>query len=220
MENLRAEMHPPDRSRDKVTIPGVPNLRDLGGWPTVDGRRICDGLMYRSTALDRLDAAGLEAVGVLGLCTVIDLRTADERHLVPDRLPGDVRYVLCDVLGNAPNAAPAQLAKVVGDPVHAQAMLGDGKAQAMFQKGYHEIVALPSALAAYRRFFGIHRRWRAAAAPVSLHHRQGPHRLGGRRDIERGWRLARERHARLSTDQHRPSAGIAARHGPIRGSRW
>ena len=42
---------------------------------------------------------------------------------------------------------------MIADPRSAAAILGDGKAEAMFERGYREIVGLPSALAAYRSFF-------------------------------------------------------------------
>lgn len=32
-------------------VPGVPNVRDLGGWRTADGRRVRQGLLYRSANL-------------------------------------------------------------------------------------------------------------------------------------------------------------------------
>lgn len=34
-----------------IRVPGVPNMRDLGGWRTVDGRRVRQGLVYRSANL-------------------------------------------------------------------------------------------------------------------------------------------------------------------------
>ena len=34
-----------------IRVPGVPNLRDLGGWKTADGRRVRQGLLYRSANL-------------------------------------------------------------------------------------------------------------------------------------------------------------------------
>jgi hypothetical protein len=48
-----------------IPFAGLPNLRDLGGWSTGDGRRVREGLMFRSADLDRLDAAGLTAIGRL-----------------------------------------------------------------------------------------------------------------------------------------------------------
>jgi protein-tyrosine phosphatase len=37
-----------------IPIASVPNLRDLGGWPTRDGERVRRGLLYRATDLDKL----------------------------------------------------------------------------------------------------------------------------------------------------------------------
>jgi protein-tyrosine phosphatase len=54
------------------------NFRDLGGYPTADGRRIRWGRLYRSDTLHRLTAADLAAFASLGLRTAIDLRTVTE----------------------------------------------------------------------------------------------------------------------------------------------
>jgi protein-tyrosine phosphatase len=50
-----------------IAIAAVPNLRDLGGWPTRDGGRIRAGLLYRSTELDRLTGADMAAFAALGM---------------------------------------------------------------------------------------------------------------------------------------------------------
>ena len=47
--------------------------------------------------------------------------------------------------------SPAQLFKVVTDPEVTEALLGGGKGLAPFEKGYREIVSLPSAAAAAAR---------------------------------------------------------------------
>ena len=36
----------------QITLPGVDNVRDLGGWKTVDGRRMKQGLIFRSAGLN------------------------------------------------------------------------------------------------------------------------------------------------------------------------
>jgi protein-tyrosine phosphatase len=54
------------------------NFRDLGGYETADGRRVCRGAVYRSDTLHRLTTADLELATRIGIRTVIDLRTADE----------------------------------------------------------------------------------------------------------------------------------------------
>ena len=51
------------------------NLRDLGGYPTTDGRTTRWATLFRGDGLHRLDAADCTA---LGLRTVLDLRTDHE----------------------------------------------------------------------------------------------------------------------------------------------
>jgi protein-tyrosine phosphatase len=136
-----------------IPIATVPNLRDLGGWPTADGRRVRAGLAYRSTALNHLQGDDLAAFAGLGIRAVYDLRTAMERDSQPDRLPGDVAYVVVDVRANATDVAPAELARVLSDPTAATAMLEGGKAAALFTNAYRNSVSRPSALAGYRRLF-------------------------------------------------------------------
>ena len=40
-----------DRPPRLIRVAGVPNVRDLGGWRTADGRRVRQGLLYRSANL-------------------------------------------------------------------------------------------------------------------------------------------------------------------------
>jgi protein-tyrosine phosphatase len=144
------EEREPGRS---IAIAAVPNLRDLGGWPTADGGRVRAGLLYRSTELDKLAGADMAAFAALGIRSVYDLRTQAERTLQPDRLPPGTEYVVVDVLKGSADAAPAQLFKVLSDPKAAEEMLGGGKGQALFVSGYREIFKQASARAAYRRLF-------------------------------------------------------------------
>ena len=136
-----------------IAIAAVPNLRDLGGWPTRGGGRVRWGLLYRSTDLSRLAGADMAAFAALGICSVYDLRTEAERAARPDRVPPGTKHVVVDVLAGSVDAAPAQLLKVEADPKAAEALLGGGKGLALFAAGYREIVSLPSAGAAYHRLF-------------------------------------------------------------------
>jgi len=61
-----------------VTLEGVHNFRDVGGYPTADGRAVRWGLIYRADGLGRLTANDIETLRPLGLRTVIDLRTDAE----------------------------------------------------------------------------------------------------------------------------------------------
>ena len=109
--------------------------------------------MYRSTALNKVARADMAAFAGLGIRAVYDLRTEAERTAQPDRLPPGTEYVVVDVLRDSADAAPAQILKVVTDPQAAEEMLGGGKAEPLFERGYREIVSLPSACAAYHRLF-------------------------------------------------------------------
>ena len=81
-----------DRPPRLLRIPGVPNARDLGGWRAAGGRRVRQGLLYRSANLcenanecppgapprPRLDAAGVHFVtNALGVRTELDLRAPE-----------------------------------------------------------------------------------------------------------------------------------------------
>jgi protein-tyrosine phosphatase len=54
------------------------NCRDIGGYETLDGRRVRRGCVFRSDTLHRLTTADLERARELGIRTVIDLRSTDE----------------------------------------------------------------------------------------------------------------------------------------------
>jgi protein-tyrosine phosphatase len=134
-------------------IASVPNMRDLGGWPTRGGAHVRRGLVYRSTELNRLAGADMATFAALGIRSVYDLRTEKERAQQPDKLPPGTEYVVVDVLRDSQDAAPAQLFSVMTDPAAAEKMLGGGRGLKLFEAGYREIVSLPSAASAYRRLF-------------------------------------------------------------------
>jgi protein-tyrosine phosphatase len=67
-----------------VGLKGTRNLRDLGGYPTVDGRRTRWRTIYRSDCLDQLDEAGQSWLIEAGLRTVVDLRDDEEAAARPN----------------------------------------------------------------------------------------------------------------------------------------
>ena len=136
-----------------IRIASLPNLRDLGGWPTAGGGHVRRGLLYRSTDLGKLSDADVPAVAALGLRVVYDLRTESERTAEPDRVPAGADHVVLDVLADAPGAGPAQLLAVLSDPTAAAAELGAGRGAAIMAEAYRDTARLGSALRAYRRLF-------------------------------------------------------------------
>lgn len=69
-----------------LSVDGVYNMRDIGGWKTVDGFRVRQGLLYRSTELDgavekqySITPNGVNTMlSVLGIKTELDLRSEFE----------------------------------------------------------------------------------------------------------------------------------------------
>lgn len=66
----------------RVALEGALNFRDLGGYPTQDGRQVRWRRLFRSDRLVALTAADIDILRMLGISTVFDLRTSDEleRH--------------------------------------------------------------------------------------------------------------------------------------------
>ena len=61
-----------------LPLVGAYNFRDLGGYPTVDGRQVRWGRLFRSDTLHELTGEDLDVLRRVGLSGVIDLRTATE----------------------------------------------------------------------------------------------------------------------------------------------
>jgi len=62
-----------------IPLEGCSNFRDLGGYPTRDGRRLRWRVLFRSDALHALSAADVARLrGEIGLGDVIDLRSSGE----------------------------------------------------------------------------------------------------------------------------------------------
>ncbi|MFH8552807.1 tyrosine-protein phosphatase [Streptomyces celluloflavus] len=118
----------------------VRNFRDVGGLPTVDGRRVRQGRLFRSGHLAHATEADAAFLTGLGLHTVFDFRnTSDIKLEGPDvALPG-VRNV------NIPLTDPADGAEFWamvrdGELDQLRTALGDGKAAARMANTYRHII--------------------------------------------------------------------------------
>ena len=134
-------------------IASVPNLRDLGGYPTSDGATVATGLAYRSNQLAHISAEDMELIAALDLKVDYDLRTAAEKDALPDELPEGVEYVWVNVMADSEGADPAVIGELLANPEEANAAFGGGKAAMSFGESYREFVSLPSAKAEYRKMF-------------------------------------------------------------------
>ena len=75
-----------DESSRLVGLEGTKNFRDLGGIETNDGRRLKDGLLFRSDRLSDLTKADQAQLRDMGVRYVVDFRTTKEKNLDPDNL--------------------------------------------------------------------------------------------------------------------------------------
>jgi len=72
-----------------VALDGQANFRDLGGYQTIDGRRVKWGEVYRSGELPRLNDEDVTKLEDLDIRTVVSFLTEKEiAARGPDRLPG------------------------------------------------------------------------------------------------------------------------------------
>lgn len=71
----------------ETRLEGAPNFRDLGGYPTVDGRKVRRGRVFRSDGLHALSERDFDDLSRLGLRLVCDLRSEYERKRRPTVWP-------------------------------------------------------------------------------------------------------------------------------------
>lgn len=85
--DARMSPHPPRR----IVLSGAVNFRDLGGYATADGRRVCRARVFRADQLADLSDEDLRVVRALGLRHICDLRADVERAQRPNRVVPGVR---------------------------------------------------------------------------------------------------------------------------------
>jgi len=131
----------------------LPNLRDLGGVRTADGRRIRRGLVFRSPSLARASSRDLATLTALGLRTVVDLRSDGERERAPEEhlLPAGATYLVADVNGGGVVHSPMWQLTVLGTAAERRAAFGGGRAEAGFEAKFRDFVTGDQP----RRAFGL-----------------------------------------------------------------
>ena len=129
-----------------IPLTSASNLRDLGGWPTRDGRRVRTGLVFRAPALAALSPEDQAIVAVLDLRTVCDLRGTSEARATPVDLAGarrlplpiepSVGASLRDILRtgqDSGHASPEDMLELLRDAYRAYALQSFPQYRALFE---------------------------------------------------------------------------------------
>lgn len=146
-----------------VPVDGTANLRDIGGYRTLDGRWVKMGMLYRSDKLSRLTPDGEVQLGALDLALIADLRSPKEVEKEPDRLPPNVGYRLFDIMGDS--AAPDNFVQGVSE----------GRAPEIMRDLNRDLVASPMA---QREFGKLLHAIGASNGPILYHCTAGKDRTG------------------------------------------
>ncbi len=130
-----------------IPLQNASNLRDLGGWPTADGRRVRRGLVFRAPALVNLTPPDEAEVARLGLRSICDLRGVRERANAPVHVPGadnlsmpiepSVGASLRDILrtGQASgHVSPDEMLDLLADAYRAYALQSFAQYRALFAR--------------------------------------------------------------------------------------
>jgi protein-tyrosine phosphatase len=72
-----------------ITLENAPNFRDVGGYPTIDGKQVKWGQIYRAGRLSQLTENDQILLTTLGVKLVCDLRGESETQRSPDNLPAE-----------------------------------------------------------------------------------------------------------------------------------
>lgn len=74
-----------------LPLEGGSNFRDLGGYRTLDGRQVAWGKLFRSGVMSSLTPDDFVELGRLGIRTICDFRSTDERSREPVAWPDGVQ---------------------------------------------------------------------------------------------------------------------------------
>jgi len=134
-----------------LKVTGGLNFRELGGYPTVDGRTVKWHKLLRTAGLANLTPADQQFLGDYGVRADVDFRSEAEREQAPDQLPTQTVYHFLPVFpeGDQTDASASR-----ADLERQFSQDGEAGYQHMLDV-YHNMVTLASSQAAYRAFFKV-----------------------------------------------------------------
>lgn len=80
----------------QIKLEGAYNFRDIGGYITVDGKKVKEGLLYRSDELSKLTEKDIEILIAHNIKTIVDYRGEAERVNNEDKAIEGAKVVYLD----------------------------------------------------------------------------------------------------------------------------
>lgn len=126
------------------------NMRELGGYETVDGRKIATRKLIRSASINHLDNQDKEYLSHYGIKRVIDFRSLEERQSQPDQMIPEAENIFLPIFPvreqEAASASPQKMLKKM--------QAGTDGFQQMIEV-YEHFVIDAHVRGQYRKFFEI-----------------------------------------------------------------
>ncbi len=154
----------------------LPNLRDVGGWPTTGGATIRPSVLYRSAALDDPEVLSDPGLAALELTTIVDMRTSLEADARPDHVPDGSMYRHVDILADAPSSGATVPAAIAAGSINPDAFPASFDTSAFMRDTYRHFVDDPTARAGFARV--ARTVLEADGRPVLIHCTAGKDRTG------------------------------------------
>lgn len=138
--------------KNYVDLQGTHNFRDIGGYPTKDGKRVAYGKLFRSDDLHELTQEDIRYLQNMGLKTIIDYRNEHERAKREDvDIPGVTTYYL-DPKADTAALASSSFAK---DEKQVMKTLTAAQARHMMIEQNRQFVLSDTSKQAYRAMFDV-----------------------------------------------------------------
>ena len=136
-----------------INLESVGNARELGGYPTLYGKRVKRGVFLRTAELAKISSRDIARLTeIYHLAVIADLRMSSEVADLPDPVIGGVKYVNLRVINEESHKELFdQQAAVKDDTIKSLMIIVDSGF--MTDKLYIEFLAEESGKHAYREFF-------------------------------------------------------------------
>lgn len=130
-------------AKRQIKLEGGSNFRDLGGYPTQDGKHVKWGHIFRSADVSKLTDNDFKILSDLHLATVCDLRGPDELKANPDRLPAGIQYVNLPA-GSENTKINTNYGKMNGDSMIREYYIKTDHLKAKYKPMFEQLLALPN----------------------------------------------------------------------------